>query len=93
MEDGIENFPLRLSREGRQKVREGEEKGLREEASSFSGPSQRVIVVCLGMSVSYFKGRWSGHKAEGLQAVGDPPCLVLGLENEVGGRGERERIQ
>lgn len=61
---------------------ESEEKGPREKVSSFSGLSQRVRVVSIEMGIPYFKDRPSGHKAEGLKAMGDLPCLAYGLENE-----------
>ena len=84
---GIETFPLRQSRESRQRARESEEKGLREKASPFSGPSQRVRTVSLGMGVPYFKGRLGGHKAERPKAMGDHPPLAPGLGNEARERG------
>ena len=50
--------------------------------SPFTGSSQRVRVVCFEMGIPYFKGRLSGHKAQGPEAMGELPHLALGLENE-----------
>ena len=67
-------------------MRDSEEKGPREKPSPFSGPSQRVIIVCFEMGVPYFKVRWGTRpRAKGLWGSSR---LALGLGNKV-----RERIR
>ena len=64
MRAGFENFPVGENRKGR-RGRESEEKGLREKASLFSEPSQRVRIVCFEMGAPYFKIRWGTRPRAG----------------------------
>ena len=66
-------------------MRESKEKGPREKASLFSGPSQRVITVCFEMGAPQFQSQME-RKAEGPRAV-----EILLPSARAWKQGERER--
>ena len=72
MRDGIENFPLWLNREVRQRQEKARrKKSPREKVPPFSGLSQRVVIVCYEMGAPYFKvRRGTRPRARGLWARG-----------------------